>query len=220
MSEELHIAVDQKQVTALWNPAAKPKAVLVVAHGAGAGKNHPFMGGFAQAMSVLSVSTLRFNFPYMDAGKKFPDPAPRAVSVWKQVYQWADENLAEGLPVFAARKSFGGRMASVAAAEGMKVPGLIFLGYPLHAPRKPEKLRDEHLYGVYSPMLFLQGTKDPFATPELLDAVVEKLAKRATVQWIEGGDHSFKTAYSGRTVEEDGAQLAPFASDFITNCGR
>lgn len=215
MSEELRIPFDSETVSALWNPAADPKALLIVAHGSGAGKDHPFMSGFATALPGLGISTLRFNFPYMDAGKKFPDRAPRAVEVWKQVREWVAENLAAGLPVFAAGKSFGGRMASAAVAEGMQTPGLIFLGYPLHAPKKTGKLRDEHLYGLDTPMLFLQGTKDPFATPQLLEDVVGKLGARATLHWIEGGDHSFKTAYSGRTVEQDGAQLAEPVLRFI-----
>lgn len=215
MSEELRIPLDNETVSALWDPATDPKALLIVAHGSGAGKDHPFMSGFATALPGLGISTLRFNFPYIDAGKKFPDRAPRAVEVWKRVREWAAENLAAGLPVFAAGKSFGGRMASAAVAEGMQTPGLIFLGYPLHAPKKTEKLRDEHLYGLDTPMLFLQGTKDLFATPQLLEDVVGKLGARATLQWIEGGDHSFKTAYSGRSVEQDGALLAPLASNFI-----
>lgn len=121
MSEELRIPLDNETVSALWDPATDPKALLIVAHGSGAGKDHPFMSGFATALPGLGISTLRFNFPYIDAGKKFPDRAPRAVEVWKRVREWAAENLAAGLPVFAAGKSFGGRMASQRWPKGCRL---------------------------------------------------------------------------------------------------
>lgn len=215
MSENFNIPYKDGVLSALWDPATEAQAVLILAHGAGAGKAHPFMTGFAQSFSELGISVLRFNFPYMDAGKKFPDRAPLAIDVWNTVYDWVLAKLANGRPVFASGKSFGGRMASLMVSEGRSVPGLVFLGYPLHAPKKTEKLRDEHLYGFDSPLLFLQGTRDPFAEADLLQNVVTRLGERATLHWVEGGDHSFKTARSGRTVAEDGAQLAEPVARFI-----
>ena len=215
MSTPYSIPYNDSELSALWDRAENAKAVVVLAHGSGAGKDHDFMAGFALAVANLGASVLRFNFPYMDAGKKFPDKAPVAVAVWHQVRRWVEEYLAEGLPIFTAGKSFGGRIASLAVAEGMPSAGLIFLGYPLHAPKKEEKLRDEHLYPLEVPMLFLEGTRDPFANPEKMENVVSKLNSHSELSWFEGGNHSFKVARSGRTVAQDGAWLAEAALDFI-----
>ncbi|WP_173403076.1 alpha/beta family hydrolase, partial [Arthrobacter sp. I3] len=124
-----------------------------------------------------------------------------------------------GRPLWAAGKSFGGRMASMAVAEGMSAAGLVYLGYPLHPPGKPEKLRDEHLYGLTLPMLFLQGTRDTFATPELLEAVAAKIGPSATVEWREGGDHSFAVAGAKRSADEAGASLAATVAEFLKTHG-
>lgn len=175
---------------------------------------HPFLQGFAEAMAHEGVATLRFNFPYREAGRRFPDRPPLAISTWRAVMDKATE-LSAGEPLWAAGKSFGGRMASMAVAEGMPARGLVYLGYPLHAPGKPEKLRDEHLYGVTVPMLFLQGTRDTFATPELLEGVVRRIGPTATLQWSEGGDHSFAVKGLKRNAAEVGASLAPAVATFL-----
>jgi predicted alpha/beta-hydrolase family hydrolase len=215
MSQELNIPWGDGSLTALLDKAENPRAFLVLAHGSGAGKDHDFMSGYARAVAQKGVSVLRFNFPYMDAGKKFPDRAPIAVEVWKQVREWVGANLSGEFPVFAAGKSFGGRMASLAVAEGMAARSLVFLGYPLHAPKKEDKLRDEHLYPLQVPMLFLEGTRDPFANQEIMTRVLSNLNQDSELVWFEGGDHSFKVARSGRTVSEDGAGLAEATADFI-----
>lgn len=215
MTQELSIPFNDSQLSALFSPAEQPSALMILAHGSGAGKDHDFMTGYAQAVADLGISVLSFNFPYMDAGKKFPDKAPTAIAVWHQVRAWAKEHVADGLPIVVAGKSFGGRMASLAVAEGMPAQALIFLGYPLHAPKKEDKLRDEHLYPLTIPMLFLEGTKDPFANPEKMEAVVAKLNEPSELVWFEGGNHSFKVARSGRTVAQDGAWLAEATAEFI-----
>ncbi|MFL4477563.1 alpha/beta family hydrolase [Paeniglutamicibacter sp. ORCA_105] len=215
MSLELNIPCETGIVTALLDNAENPTAFLILAHGSGAGKDHEFMSGYARAVAREGISVLRFNFPYMDAGKKFPDRAPLAISTWKRVREWAGSNVSGGLAVFVGGKSFGGRMASLAVAEGMDSRSLIFLGYPLHAPKKENKLRDEHLYPLQVPMLFLEGTRDPFANPEILNRVVSELNEDSEVVWFEGADHSFKVARSGRTISEDGAGLAETTADFI-----
>ncbi|MGJ3189964.1 alpha/beta hydrolase family protein [Paenarthrobacter sp. FR1] len=208
------IAVGETEVSGLHIRPEQPLATLVVAHGAGAGMEHPFLRGFAEAMADEGVATLRFNFPYREAGRRFPDRPPLAIATWRAVMDKAAE-LSDTEPVWAAGKSFGGRMASMAVAEGMPARGLVYLGYPLHAPGKPEKLRDEHLYGVTAPMLFLQGTRDTFATPSLLEGVVEKIGPTATLQWSEGGDHSFAVKGVKRTPAEVGASLAPAVAAFL-----
>ncbi len=127
------------------------------------------------------------------------------------------------MPLWASRplkrpagKSFGGRMASMAVAEGMDAAGLIYLGYPLHPPGKPEKVRADHLYGLTLPMLFLQGTRDPLATGVLLEKVVARIGTTATLQWIEGGDHSFGIRGESRSATDAGASLAGPAAAYLS----
>lgn len=210
----LSIDVGDTVVSAVYARPADARATLVVAHGAGAGMEHPFLRGFTGALNDAGIATLRFNFPYREAGRKFPDRPPAAIAAWRAAMDAAAAR-AEGEPLWAAGKSFGGRMASMAVAEGMPAAGLVYLGYPLHPPGKPEKLRDEHLYGLTVPMLFLQGSRDTFATPELLESVVARIGDAATLQWRAGGDHSFAVAGTKRAPEEIGADLAAAAADFI-----
>ncbi|WP_438853835.1 alpha/beta hydrolase family protein [Agromyces sp. M3QZ16-3] len=192
-------------------------ATLVVAHGAGAGKEHPFLTGFCRAIGGLGVATLRFDFPYRAAGRRFPDRPPVAIATWRAVMAAARVEASDGEPVWASGKSFGGRMASMAVAEGMDAAGLVFLGYPLHPPGRPEKSRDEHfpeLAGV--PMLFLQGRNDPFAIPnDQLDELVGGLAPAAVLDWIDDANHSFEVKGAKRPAGEIGAGLAPRVAEFI-----
>ena len=210
----LSIDVGGTMVSGVYARPASPVATLVVAHGAGAGMEHPFLRGFTAALNGDGVATLRFNFPYREAGRKFPDRPPAAIAAWRAVMEAAAAR-SEGEPLWAGGKSFGGRMASMAVAEGMPAAGLVYLGYPLHPPGKAEKLRDEHLYGLSLPMLFLQGSRDTFATPALLESVVARIGPAATLQWCEGGDHSFAVAGTKRAPEEVGASLAPAVAEFI-----
>lgn len=210
----LSIDVGGSTVSGVYARPASPVATLVVAHGAGAGMEHPFLRGFTAALNDDGVATLRFNFPYREAGRRFPDRPPAAIAAWRAVMEAAAAR-SEGEPLWAGGKSFGGRMASMAVAEGMPAAGLVYLGYPLHPPGKPEKLRDEHLYGLKLPMLFLQGSRDTFATPELLESVVARIGPAVTLQWCEGGDHSFAVAGTKRAPEEVGASLAPAVAEFI-----
>lgn len=202
-------------VSSAWIEAANPVATIVVAHGAGVGMDHPFMTGFCRAIAELGVAAMRFNFPYMEKGRRSTDAAPVAIAAWRPVFQDA-VGRSEGRPVFAAGKSYGGRMASMAVAEGMAAAGLVFLGYPLHPPGKPERLHDEHLGRIEVPMLFLQGTRDPFARPDLLHAVVERLGeRRAELHEVEGGDHSFRVRGEKPDDRSIGASLAGVASIFV-----
>lgn len=218
--ELLSIPVGEGTVTAAY---ARPEALsvpagmqrtVVVAHGAGAGMDHPFLTGFTGALNDAGTATWRFNFPYAEAGKKFPDRAPVAVATWRAVMEVARERAGGG-PVWAAGKSFGGRMASMAVAEGMEAAGLVFLGYPLHPPAKPEKLRDDHLYGLEVPMLFVQGTRDAFALPGELEPVAERIGGNAVVHRVADADHSFKVRRDRRSQEQTGADLAETVLEFI-----
>lgn len=222
LEKSLSVDVDGTAVPAAYARPDDTWATVVVAHGAGAGMEHPFLRGFTDALNSLGVATLRFNFPYREAGRRFPDRPPVAIATWRAVMAAAADQAAshgDSGPLWAAGKSFGGRMASMAVAEGMPAAGLVYLGYPLHAPGKPEKLRDEHLYGVTTPMLFLQGTRDTFATADILTDVVSRIGPSAVLQWVEGGDHSFAIAGMKRQAQDIGASLAAPVAEFIRATG-
>lgn len=185
------------------------RALLVLAHGAGAGMRHVFMQSFAEALALRGVATLRYEFPYMAAGRRRPDPPAVAVqAVRDAVAAAADE--APDLPRFAGGKSFGGRMTSEAAARGaLDVRGLVFVGFPLHPAGRPGIGRAGHLADVPHPMLFLQGTRDALAELELLRSVVSALDTGATLHVEGGADHGFHVLKrSGRTAGEVLASLA------------
>jgi uncharacterized protein len=214
VEERFTVDTGSQNVSAAFATPGAGSPVLVVAHGAGAGMDHPFLVGFARAANDLGVATMRFNFPYVDAGRRSPDTPAVAVGTWLAAFSAAADR-AGGAAVAAGGKSFGGRMASLAVAEGMPAAGLVFLGYPLHAPGKPERIRDEHLYGIRVPMLFVEGTRDPFARADLLAGVLKKLGKVATLHSVEGGDHSFKVRGVKAEPREVGASLAPVAAGFV-----
>jgi predicted alpha/beta-hydrolase family hydrolase len=168
------------------------RALYVFAHGAGAGMRHPFMAGVAQALAVHAIATLRWEFPYMAAGKRRVDAAPVAEAAVRDVWRAAATRF-RGLPRFAGGKSFGGRMTSRAhAAEPLAdLRGLVFLGFPLHPAGKPAIDRAEHLAEAAGPMLFVQGSRDALAELLLLRPVVRSLGARATLHVVEGADHGF-----------------------------
>jgi predicted alpha/beta-hydrolase family hydrolase len=199
-------------VSAAFTPAEGSFASLALFHGAGAGMDHPFMSGFAEAIASEGVATVRCNFPYMEAGKRSTDRPPVAVATVRVAFEAASER-AGGEPVWVGGKSFGGRMASVAVAEGLAAAGIVFLGYPFHPPGKPDRVRDEHLSGIDRPMLFLQGSKDPFGTPAVRDAVIAKLPT-ATLHLAEGGGHSLERSRRD-DAREVAASFAPLVASFM-----
>jgi len=201
-------------VSTAWIAPKGSVATLVLAHGAGAGMDHPFMAGFSRAIAEAGVATLRFNFPYVERGKRSPDPERVLREAWLAAFTAASPK-AGGHVVLAGGKSLGGRIAAMCVADGMPADGLVFLGYPLHPPGKPERIRDEHLYRITVPMLFVQGTKDAFATPALLAKVVKKLGDRATLEPVEGGGHSFKVGGNKTDDREIGMALAERAAPFV-----
>jgi predicted alpha/beta-hydrolase family hydrolase len=192
--EALRIEVSEGMgtVSALWQRPDKAAFALVLAHGAGAGMRHVFMGGLAEALAGEGVATLRFQFPYMEQGRKRPD-SPRIAQQTIAAAVARAAELAAGLPLFAGGKSFGGRMTSQLAAEGglEKTAGLVFYGFPLHAAGRPGADRAGHLASVPQPMLFLQGTRDRLAEVDLMREVCRPLPK-ATLLFVEDGDHSFR----------------------------
>jgi predicted alpha/beta-hydrolase family hydrolase len=198
------------EVTALIDGPPEPWAMLVLAHGAGAGMRHRFMEALTDGLVQEGLSVFRYNFPYMEQGRKRPDHAPKLLkTVQSAVATAAGE--AGGLPLLAGGKSMGGRMTSQVAATGDigAVGGLVFFGFPLHAPGKPGTERAAHLADVTQPMLFLQGPRDTLARLELITEVVEPLRPRATLHVVAGADHGFHVLKrSGRTDEEVLDELA------------
>jgi predicted alpha/beta-hydrolase family hydrolase len=189
----------------------KAKFLLVFGHGAGAGMKHPFMRTVSNYLADEGIATLRYNFPYTEKKIKRPDPAPILMETVRSAVKAASE-YAGDIPLLAGGKSLGGRMTSMAAsnpdnppkADGMeKVKGIVFFGFPLHAPGKPSNERAEHLYNVKVPMLFLQGTRDKLADLDLLKPVIKKLGDKATLHIIEGADHSFHLLKSSGRSDED-----------------
>ena len=171
------------------------------------------MAGLARAIADEGVATLRCNFPYIEAGKRTPGRQPVALDTVRAAFEAATGRAAAGEPIWVGGKSYGGRMGSLAVAEGLPAAGLVFLGYPLHAPGKPDRLRDEHLYGIGVPMLFLQGTKDPFASAPALEPVLAKLST-ATHVAVEGGGHSLERSRSDDPRDVAGG-LAPIVAGFM-----
>lgn len=213
--ERLQIDTVKGAVSARYARPSAPFATIVVAHGAGAGMDHPFLVSFARACVEEGLAVLRFNFAYMEQGRRAPDAEPVLRDAWRAAFDAAVARSSPE-PVWASGKSLGGRIASMCVADGeIAAAGLVFLGYPLHPPGKPERIRDEHLSRIDVPMLFLQGTADPFASPELLRSVVKRLKGRAVLEAIEGGGHSFEVRGAKRDPREIGASLAPRAASFI-----
>jgi predicted alpha/beta-hydrolase family hydrolase len=217
---EIELALDQGTTTAIlyksFLEVGRP-AALVLAHGAGAGQRHPFMTGFAQALSARGLDVMTFNFLYMQQRRRVPDRMPQLVECWEAAIAAAREHFPSAHErLFIGGKSMGGRAATHVAAdvpvsrraerEGgnlTNLRGLVLLGYPLHPPGRPDQLRDAHLPDVKLPMLFVQGSRDTFGTPSELAPILERLSPRPTLHTVEGGDHSFKL--SGK----DSAQRQP-----------
>jgi predicted alpha/beta-hydrolase family hydrolase len=191
-------------VSALLTEAERPRACFVFAHGAGGSMRQPFMERVAAGLADRSVTTLRYNFPYMEKGSRRPDkPMIAHAAVWTAVVEAA--RLCPDLPLIAGGKSFGGRMTSQAQAKAPLpgVRGIAFFGFPLHPDGKPSTERAAHLARVDVPMLFLQGTRDRLADIRLVDEVVEELGPKATLHAVEWGDHSFLILRkSGRSNDE------------------
>jgi predicted alpha/beta-hydrolase family hydrolase len=186
------------------------RALYVMAHGAGAGMDHPFLADMSARLAARGVATLRFQFPYMQAGSKRPDPPRLLLAAVRAALEEAGRAL-PGVPLVAGGKSMGGRMTSqlMAGDAHPDVRGLVFLGFPLHPARKPGRSRADHLASVQTPMLFLQGTRDTLADLDLVRDVIAGLGERATLHVIEGGDHSFDVLErSGRNRDQVRDELA------------
>jgi len=207
-------------VSGLLRVPTDARACCVLAHGAGAGMSHPFMAAVADGLAARSIATLRYQFPYMERGSRRPDTPKVAHAAVRAAVADAARRL-PGMPLFAAGKSFGGRMTSQAQAiEPLAgVLGLAFLGFPLHPAGKPSRERAVHLSDVRVPMLFLQGTRDELADPDLLQAVTAGLGARASLHPCAAADHSFHVpARSGRTDTEVLGEALDALAGWIDRC--
>jgi predicted alpha/beta-hydrolase family hydrolase len=173
------------EVSTVWHHPAHGRTYLVLGHGAGGNLHTPGLAAFAEALGDRGIGTVRFNFPYAEGKRKIPDPRPRLEACYRGVAAQAAERADR---LFLGGRSMGGRIASHVVAAGYPAAGLVFLSYPLHPPGKPEQLRDAHLPKITVPMLFIQGSRDNFAQPDLLAATIRRLPT-ATLHVVDGGDH-------------------------------
>jgi hypothetical protein len=204
MVEEQRVELERgATVTARrYRGGPSPLATLVLAHGAGASQSSDFMVTFATGLASRGLDVVTFNFPFTERGKKLPDPQPVLEACYRAVLAQAAAGPAAGeLPLFIGGKSLGGRMAShVAAARDVgdaataawwdRLRGLVFLGYPLHPPGKPQQVRVSHLPHIVHPMLVVQGAKDAFGTPAELRVFFDVLEAPTEIHVVEQGDHS------------------------------
>jgi uncharacterized protein len=207
--EKLVVNVDgSDKVTALLYSAAKSNRLgttIVLGHGAGQGQLSNSMRLFASGLASRGFDVMTFNFVYMERGKSGPDQKPKLESCYRAVIREAIQHKKlKTNRLLIGGKSMGGRIASQVAAEDEEgVAGLVFLGYPLHPPGQPDKLRTEHWKSIKVPMLFLQGTRDPFGTPDEIKPFIKKLRLPAKIYVIETGDHSFKVQKSAGLTQDE-----------------
>ena len=216
--ERLRIAAPGNgEVSALLVRPPTARWLLVLGHGAGAGMAHPFLEKLAKELAEAGVATLRYQFPYIEQGRRVPDKPEALMATVAAAVSSARETAPE-LPLLAGGKSMGGRMTSQAAARGLLggAKGLVFFGFPLHPPNRPGTARAEHLAKVDVPMLFLQGTRDTLADLALLRPICEKLGSRATLHIIKEGDHSFHVPKkAGKTDGEVLKELAETTARWV-----
>jgi predicted alpha/beta-hydrolase family hydrolase len=203
MTEQVRIDITaSEQVTAVAYPAAGKHAGvrLILGHGAGAGQASSFMVRFASALAARGIDAVTFNFLYTEQRRRVPDRNDKLEACYRKVIEACRDGAVGGKreKLVIGGKSMGGRIASqvaasqVAAADGGGIAGLVLLGYPLHPPGQPEKLRTKHLPGITAPMLFVQGSRDAFGTPAELKPHIGQLKAPVELYVVEGGDHSFK----------------------------
>jgi len=200
----IRVSVPPGEVSALFMLPENATHLLVLAHGAGANMRHATMQAIAERLADAGIATLRYNFPYMEAGRPRVDSPEVSAATVRAAAAKARE-LAPDLPLLAGGHSFGGRMTTTAASEGEidGLKGIVLFSFPLHMPDKPSIKRAEHLSSVTVPMLFLSGTRDKLADLDLLKPVVEKLGSLATLHLLDTADHSYKVLKRTRESKED-----------------
>jgi hypothetical protein len=209
MSEAFRIELTPfESVTALEYAAVASRrtgVILILGHGAGANQTSPFMVSFAEALAARGIDLVTFNFSYSERGRRVPDPNSKLEACWRAVIETVRGRRRSHRDKLAiGGKSMGGRIASQVAAGGVgELAGLVFLGYPLHPPGRRDRFRTAHLPAVKAPMLFVQGSRDPFGTPDELRPIIAGLPSATELYVVEGGDHSFKVPKSAGVKQQD-----------------
>lgn len=216
------VPFSSETLTALTYLSAKSSRVrvtLILGHGAGANQLSGFMRLFASGLAEQGLDVVTFNFLYMEQCRKIPDPAPRLESCYRAVIDAVVKHKKlKGNRLVIGGKSMGGRIASqVAASHPENIDGLVFLGYPLHPPGRPDKMRSEHLPKIKAPMLFAQGSRDAFGSKQEIETLIKKLKLPAELYSIEGGDHSFKVPKSVGSQEQVYTQTMDQIASWIRN---
>lgn len=221
LARKISIRADT-HVSSLWAVPPDYQAArgtgLILAHGAGSDMNSAFLTFLHEAIAGHGTLSVKFNFPYKERGAKVPDRTPLLEATWRALIA-AVRNDAELAParLFLGGKSMGGRIASHVVAAGEECAGLVFLGYPLHSSRRPERLRADHLPAISCPMLFIEGTRDALCDLALLREVLIGLRTRSTLHVIEGGDHSFRVPRrSGRSESDVLREIAEVVAYFLS----
>lgn len=196
-------------------PSNANGSCAVIAHGAGGPMYSPFITFFHTELAKRGFLTVKFNFPYMEAKRRIPDRKDVLEDSFSRIIAEINASPHKPSRIFLGGKSMGGRIASQAVAGGLKADGLFFLGYPLHPPGRTDKLRDEHLYKIRVPMLFISGTRDQFADRELLAGVVGKIGPLARLEWIDGGDHSLNTGKGKTVLNETYVSVVSFLTNWL-----
>ena len=219
MAARFSFGVGDKATTALSYAAERAGATLILAHGAGAPQTHPWLVKAATAISARGIDVVTFNFLYTETRRRAPDRNDVLEATWMAAID-AVRSRSPGKRLFLGGKSMGGRIATQVAATLAPgdVQGLVLLGYPLHPPGKPAQLRTAHLPRVAAPMLFVQGSRDSFGTPEELRPVLAGLANATRLVVVDGGDHSFAIPKSsGQTLDDTLAHVADEVAQFIAS---
>lgn len=185
----------------------RPEVVLILAHGAGAPADSPFMEAVAKALSQEGIDTVRFEFPYMqkrrlDGKKRPPDRQPALLECYSLLVDEIRGELGEQTRLLVGGKSMGGRVASILASQRKGIDGVACFGFPFHPPGKPDRWRTGHFHELKSPMLVLQGTRDPFGKPEEMTGHEHEL-EVVRLRWLEGGNHDFQPLKSQKLSQND-----------------
>jgi predicted alpha/beta-hydrolase family hydrolase len=209
------IATKHGDLSVVIDGPARPPELLVLGHGAGASMTSDYMAFFARALASANRAVVRFNFPYMEAGRKSPGSQAVSEEAFADVVAHLRGELSPA-KMFLGGKSYGGRIASHVVANGTQCDGIVFLGYPLHAPGRPDRIRADHFKDVSCPMLFVEGTRDPFCPLETLATVRRKIETLTDLLVIDDGDHSLKVRKSsGRSTPEAWSEAVAGISEWL-----
>lgn len=208
------LEVPAGRISVAFDGPGDAPVLVILAHGAGAPLRSDFMRAIAETLGERAVRVCRFNFAYMEQGRKAPDRQPVLEETYRSVL---DQVRDDHDTVVVGGKSLGGRIASLIVAAGADVDGLVFLGYPLHPPGRPDRIRKAHLADIKVPMLFVEGTRDPFCPLDTLEEVRAELPAPTEIAVIDDGDHSFKVRRSsGRSTDEAWLEAVEVVAAWLT----